>query len=217
MSAHFIDEYFFAYSVTPELLDHLLAHGWRHFGVYFYRYSRDSYGGQPRHVLPVRVNLHKFRQSKIQRRVWRKNQTLYCDIRPATVDDERIDLFERHKARFTHNIPASIYEFISEEPANMPTVCREVGIYDGNKLLAISFLDIGTESVSTIYGMFDPDYSAYSLGLYTMLCEIDYAQKLGKSYYYHGYCHTAPSFYDYKKRFSGLEKFDWQTETWRDW
>ena len=39
---------------------------------------------------------------------------------------------------------------------------------------------------------------------------IDYAKELGLKYYYPGYAYVEPSFYDYKKRFSGLEYLDWQ-------
>ena len=217
MTATFINEYFYAYAVTPELLDQLLARGWRHFGVYFYRYSQDNYGGQERRVLPVRVHLPTFKHSKTQRRVWRKNADLRYQVRPALLDHTKHELFARHKLRFTHNIPDTIYEFLSEEPASIPTECREICVYDEEKLVAASFLDIGEKSVSTIYGMFAPEYNARSLGLYTMLCEIEYAQKLGINYYYHGYCHEVPSFYDYKKRFSGLQRLDWKTETWQEW
>lgn len=212
-----LDEYFFAYAVTPDLLDKLLARGWRHFGIYFYRYTQDRYGDEARRVLPVRISLADFRLSKSQRRVQRKNEDLRFVVRPAQIAEAEHRLFERHKQRFAHNIPQTIYDFMSEEPAVIPTECREVCVYDGAELIAASFLDIGTESVSTIYGMFAPEYSARSLGLYTMLCEIEYAQRLGIRYYYHGYCHETPSFYDYKKRFTGLQKLDWNTEIWHNW
>lgn len=58
--------------------------------------------------------------------------------------------------------------------------------------------------------MFDLDYSENSLGLYTMLLEIEHAISLGKKYYYHGYCYDVKSFYDYKKQFPALEWYDWE-------
>jgi arginine-tRNA-protein transferase len=217
MSPPFIDEYFFAYSVAPELLDHLLSKGWRHFGVYFYRYSQDNYGGQRRRVRPVRVNTDEFRQSKKQRRVWRQNEDLTCVMRPALIDDAKDALFQRHKERFTHNVPNTLYDFLSEMPATVPTDCRECCVYDGEQLLAVSFFDVGRDSLSAIYAMFEPAAAHRSLGLYTMLREIEYAQTNGKSFYYHGYCHETPSFYDYKKRFHALQYYDWPTERWREW
>jgi len=58
--------------------------------------------------------------------------------------------------------------------------------------------------------MFDPQITTRSLGIYTMLLTIDYAAKNGKAFYYPGYAYEGNSFYDYKKRFSALESFDWK-------
>jgi arginine-tRNA-protein transferase len=217
MSQPHIDEYFFAYSVAPELIDQLLAQGWRHFGVYFYRYNQDNYGGVRRRVRPVRVKLREFQRSKKQRRVWRQNQDLRWLIRPAVIDDAKQELFERHKRRFTHNIPNSLYDFVSERPATVPLECRECCVYDGDELLAASFFDVGAESISAIYAMFAPEAAERSLGLYTMLREIEFGKNTGKRFYYHGYAHETPSFYDYKKRFNALQYFDWTGGVWLDW
>ena len=43
-----------------------------------------------------------------------------------------------------------------------------------------------------------------------MLTELKFARDNQKSYYYHGYAYEGESFYDYKKRFGGLETFDWK-------
>lgn len=58
--------------------------------------------------------------------------------------------------------------------------------------------------------MFDLEYGAYSLGIYTMLLEIEYSKAKGHDHYYHGYCYDIKSFYDYKKKFPATEWFDWQ-------
>jgi arginine-tRNA-protein transferase len=39
--------------------------------------------------------------------------------------------------------------------------------------------------------------------------EINFARKHQKTFYYQGYAYEGDSFYDYKKRFSALEKFVW--------
>ena len=55
-----------------------------------------------------------------------------------------------------------------------------------------------------------PEETQRSLGILTMLLEIDFALRSGKKFYYHGYAYEGNSFYDYKKRFSGLERYDWR-------
>ena len=57
--------------------------------------------------------------------------------------------------------------------------------------------------------MFEPSEEKRSLGILTMLLEIRYALERGKKFYYSGYAYEGSSFYDYKKRFSALESFDW--------
>jgi arginine-tRNA-protein transferase len=63
--------------------------------------------------------------------------------------------------------------------------------------------------------MFAPEFPTRSLGVFTMLLEIKYAFETGKKFYYHGYAYEGNSFYDYKKRFRGLENYDW-IGAWRD-
>jgi arginine-tRNA-protein transferase len=208
----FINEEFYASEVTPAQTDMLLAQGWRHFGEHFYRYSIGFYGNDIRTIYALRINLSRFKFSKSQRRIFRRNEDLKTIIRPIEITDEKLDLFERHKVRFSQGIPESIYDFLSPTPATVPCDGREVSVYDGERLVAAAFFDVGRLSVSSIYAMFDPVESHRSLGVLTMLLEIQFAIETGRPYYYHGYAYEGNSFYDYKKRFRCLEVFDWQGE-----
>ena len=58
--------------------------------------------------------------------------------------------------------------------------------------------------------MFDPSESRRSLGIYAILSAIDLSRRSGRRYYYPGYGTREPSPYDYKKKFAGLEEFDWR-------
>ncbi len=209
-SQSYINEEFYAASVTPEQADILLANGWRHFGTHFFRYNLGYYENEVREVFPLRSRLSDFIFSKNQRRIIKKNRDLETLIRPIVITEEKESLFDRHKKRFSHGVPNSIYDFLSQNPANEPCKGMEVCVYWQNELLAASFFDIGHDSVSGIYASFAPEENSRSLGIYTMLVEIDFALKMNKRFYYQGYCYKGNSFYDYKKRFSALEKFDWQ-------
>lgn len=208
-----INEEFFAEAVTPGQIDMLLSDGWRHFGTHFFRYNLGIYEGEIRRVLPLRVRLADFSLSKSQRRIMRRNEDLDVDIQPIDLTDETESLFERHKQRFKSGVPHSIYDFLSTEPATVPCTAMGVNVYRDGILLAASFIDIGETSISSIYGIFDPDETARGLGILTMLKEIEFARDRGKEFYYHGYAYEGESFYDYKKRFSALEEFDWD----RNW
>lgn len=205
-----INEEFYTSKISPIQLDFLLAEGWRHFGQHFYRYNLGFLQGEFRFVIPLRIRLADFVLTKSKRRIVRKNQDLQAIIRPVNINEEKHELFKRHKKRFDHGVPASIYSFLDPDAANTPCRTMEVCVYDEKeKLLAVSFLDVGLESVSSIYAMFEPDIKQRSLGIYTMLLEINYAIENGKIFYYQGYAYEGESFYDYKKQFNALESYDW--------
>ncbi len=205
----FINEEFYASKISSRQLDLLLENGWRHFGAHFFRYNLGFHEDELRRVLPLRIRLADFRQSKSQRRILKKNQDLQIVFRPIKITPEKEILFETHKRRFKHSVPDSIYDFLSLMPATVPCEALEVSVYQQGKLLAASFFDVGEAAVSAIYAMFDTSESSRSLGIFTMLLIIDYASKNGKTFYYPGYAYEGNSFYDYKKRFSALETFDW--------
>ena len=187
-----------------------MANGWRHFGTQFFRYNLAINEGKICRVFPLRIRLSDFSLSKNKRRIINKNRDLKVTIRPIEITAEKEKLFEIHKFRFKHNIPFSIYNFLSFDAANVPCESMEVSVYKDESLIAASFFDVGELSVSSIYGMFTPEENSRSLGIFTMLLEIDFAVKNGKKFYYQGYCYDENSFYDYKKRFPALEKFDWK-------
>jgi arginine-tRNA-protein transferase len=58
--------------------------------------------------------------------------------------------------------------------------------------------------------MFEPELARRGLGTYTMLIEMAFAARSGKTFYYQGYSYSGNSFYDYKRRFRGTECFDWE-------
>ena len=205
----FINEAFEADTVTPRQLDVLLANGWRHFGTYFFRYNIGFLDLDLRSVNPLRIRLSEFFLSKSQRRVLRKNKDLEVVIRSVEIDHAAENLFHRHKQRFDHNIPESIYDFVPRDATVAPSETKELCAYKNGSLFAASYFDLGARTASGIYAIFDPSEASRSLGIFTMLKEIEYAIDAGKEFYYQGYSYEGESFYDYKKRFQGTEMFDW--------
>jgi arginine-tRNA-protein transferase len=157
----------------------------------------------------LRIALSRYAHSKRHRKVLKGIDKFQTIFRPLEITPAHEALFYEHKQRFTENIPENVFVFVgTAEQRPLPT--WECAIYDGNTLIASSFIDIGENSISSIYGMFSPAYASYSLGIATMLLEMNHAKSLGKAFYYHGYCYDVPSHYDYKKQFDALEGYDWQ-------
>lgn len=204
-----INEEFYALEVAPQHYDLLLADGWRHFGTHFFRYNLGVYEEQIRRVMPLRIRLENFRLSKSQRRTVARNRDLTVEISETRVTDEIAELFHLHKRRFKSGTPSSLADFLGSQSEVPPVHALMLSCRLDGRLVATSFIDEGRAALSSIYGIFDPAESDRRLGIYTMLREIEYAMDTSKLFYYHGYAYEGASFYDYKKRFNGLETFDW--------
>ncbi len=212
-------ESFYQKSIQPEALDRFLSEAWRHFGEYFFRYKVSSLetGNTVKFVkvIPLRICLENFQLSKSQRKILQKNAFFSVKKQLIKLYQAKYALFKKHALRFSPNTrPSSLHDFVSDNPESVPLPTYEIEVWDKNRLIACSFVDITTNAFSSIYAMFDTDYARYSLGIFTLLKEIEWAQNLGKKYLYLGYAYDVNSFYDYKKRFSGLESYNWEKSRW---
>ncbi|MFN0121185.1 MAG: arginine-tRNA-protein transferase [Blastocatellia bacterium] len=206
-----VNEYIWRNKVPAQRMDFFWSLGWRHLGRDFFRYSQAMHAdGRVYDVMPLRVALSRFAPSRSQKRVLAKNRDVEVLIRASTIDAGREAMFQRHKQRFRENVPDSLYDFLSETPASAPCKNHEICVYQDDRLLAVSYLDIGREATSGVYAMFEPAESARSLGIFCILQSIRYSQTLGCRYYYPGYAYRQPSVYDYKKNLAAIEYLDWQ-------
>ena len=202
---------------TPQEMDVRWSRGWRHFGRDFFRYSLSlNEDGSWHRIQPLRMVLADFQLTARHRRILKKNDDLTLEVAPAIVDADREALFLRHRERFKSNLPDSLRVFLpSPAPATEPCGCREFRLHVNGELLAVSYLDEGRDSCSSVYAMFEPAASSRSLGICTFLHEIAYAQRTGRRYLYPGYATVEPSHYDYKKSFPALETYNWRTGAWQ--
>ena len=204
----------FADKISLSGWDEMLSKGWRHNGMLVFRTSHDTDENDfICRVIPLRNVLKKFKFTKSQTAVFKRNQDLTFIIRPTNIDDEKHDLFFQHVEKFKTRRPSSIYDFISPEPKK-PFKTWELCVYKDKKLIACSFMDVTPNSISSTYAMYDLTESKRSLGIFTMVLEIKFAIEKRKKFYYPGYAYETPSFYDYKKKFDNTEYLNWQNMAW---
>ena len=208
------DEHFLCLKASPAKMDALWAEGWRHFGVIFARYRTSVHGERRFTVLPLRIDLQRFVFTRSQKRVLARNRDTEVMLRPSFIDDQKELLFKKHRLRFDENVPSSLLDFLSPNPAAVPCANLELCVYLGDKLLGVTFLDVGERATSAVYAIFDPQEAKRSVGILMMLRSIEYSSGRGHLYYYPGYAYREPFTYDYKKRFTGLEYLDW-TAGWK--
>ncbi len=205
----FTQEYFLGYSFREEEFSSLLVSGWRKFGFYFFRPACAGC----RQCVPVRVLAERFEPSKSQRRVLRKNSSTSVMITPNTFSEERYQVFKKHsEIRFGQKTARESYvqDFCTSAVPSFIMEYRAEG-----KLFGTGFIDLASDSLSSVYFAFDPDYAFLSPGILSCMAEIDTARALGKKYYYPGYYVEGNSSMDYKIRFSPYEIYCWETKTWK--
>lgn len=205
------EEYFACLKVSPAQMDFLWAEGWRHFGIYFFRYQTSFHGDKKFSVMPLRIDLGRFSLTRSQKRVLAKNRDARIVIRPAAVDPGKHELFDKHRVRFKDNIPPSLEDIVSPLPATVPCPSRELCVYLGERLVGATYLDLGQDATSAVYAIFDPAEARRSLGILMILHSIQFSRELRCRYYYPGYAYHEPFTYDYKKRFTGLQYLDWDS------
>ena len=210
-----MEEFRWIEHAAPAEMDALWAGGWRHFGERFFRCATMPHRGQTANVRPLRIDVPAFLPSRSQQRILHRNADLEVAFRMPQFDAERRRLFLRHRVRFKENIPDRLEDFLSDRPGVVPCPMLECGVQaaDG-RLLAASFLDVGTVAASAVFAVFEPSEARRSLGLLLILQELAWCAAHGKRWLYLGYSYDLPSAYDYKKRFAATERYDWQSRVW---
>lgn len=194
--------------------DRLMASGWRVLGYCLLRHNFASWDGELVSTIPLRICLDGFEMRKSQRRTLRRHDNLRVTTGPIVLTAEKERLFDLHALRFRSGGYTPMQAFLTPDSAHLPVPGLEFQVFEDDRLLACSYVHVGRQSVSATYCFFDPEETKRSLGHFTMLLEIAWAQRMGMRYYYHGYCHDKPSQFDYKQRFQQLERYDWASKRW---
>ena len=194
--------------VNPTEFDTYLESGWRRFANYYFRPDCPSC----KKCIPIRVLVDEFQPSKSQRKLLRKNKDVTCLLREKTFSPEIFEIYKAHsKERF--NQPSKIEEFYGVHYSDTCHAYQSEYYIEG-KLVAVGFLDVGVKGLSSSYFVFDPEYSSYSLGRYSILKEMEFAQQLGKPYYYLGYWIEENKHMSYKNKYFPHECLNWNSKEW---
>lgn len=192
--------------MPPERMDDRLASGWWRTGSLMLRTSLLHLGDALHEVVHIRSRLDRAPPSRSGRRLLRRNRLRFdVEVGPATVDDARRALYAKTRSRFIGPIMDELRDLaLPEDPAAFHT--HEVAVYDGDALVAVSYFDVGGDSVASILGLYDPAYRRDSLGRFTMLEEMRWARARGCRLYYPGYVVPGVPTFDYKLGLGALER-----------
>ena len=204
----------FPRKLAPRRYDQYLASGWFRGSVMLYKVDLLCIESGIYGVVNIRMNLDRFSLRKSQRkRLARGDRKFTVSIGMAKPDAEKEALYSLHKDRFKGFIHPTLNEYLTSGFHRTVFDTREVCVYDGDKLVAVSYFDMGEKSMASLIGLQHPDYRSYGLGIYTMLKEIEFGRSAGFKWYYPGYVLDLPSDFDYKLELGDFE-FYTPTKRW---
>lgn len=137
------------------------------------------------------------------------------DLRFCSLDfrEQIYDIYVDHSRNRFGKEDCEPGEFLSSfYSESCPTFQSEY--YIGETLVGVGFVDKAYNALSSIYFIFDTNYSRNGLGTYSVIKEIEYAASLDLDYYYLGYYIRSCDSMAYKSRFLPYEVYDWDTGEW---
>ncbi len=164
--------------------------------------------------LSARIPVKEFAPSKNQKRVFRRNQDVVRELRPARATDEQYELFERYvRARHFDGgmSDMSLFDYAAMiEETNVPTKLVEYRLLENGRpeqLVAVSLCDVLDNGLSMVYSFFDPDMAKRSLGAFMILDHLELCANIELPYLYLGYWVKGSHNMDYKSRYRPLELY----------
>ncbi len=201
--------------LTRAELDEYLARGWYRIGSQLITTDFLEWRGQLRSTIWTRLDLrgHRFKRS-LRKLMARNERQFQVSVGELVVDRTREQLYARYRDKVGGERVESLEDVLGGEPGRALFDTHEVRVFHGDRLVAFSWFDVGERSAESVIGVYDPAFSEYSLGLYTLLLEIRHTAEMGMHFHYAGYVLAEPSAMDYKRRVGNLQFFDPETREW---
>jgi len=201
--------------VKGSILDHFLDNGWYRMGPTIFTCHYIYFNSTLLSTIWLRTTLKDHVLSKSLKKLNRKNKAqLTHTFQPYQYSVALDELFQKYKQGFKGKLPESLDKYMMDSLSSDIYDTYLVKVYKDETLIACSIFDIGEKTLASIFGFYDPSYRTMSLGLYTMLLEIEFAHQHNMSLYYIGYFVPGNPRFDYKLRIGNIEYLDFKTKQW---
>ena len=195
-------QYRWAYALTTERYRHLLERGWRRFGRTLFRpLCRGCNECQS-----LRIDVAAFRASKSQRRTRNRNSDVSFEVGPVTITAEHLDLYNAYHLDMHERRGWPLNMITAEDYANSFlegdfSFSREFQYRLNGRLVAVGLVDHALDVMSSLYFYHAPEYRQNGLGVYSVLCEQQYALQQNVRWLYLGYYIRDCRSMNYKNRY----------------
>ena len=192
-------------TITPKLYQTLTDQGFRRSGSHLYR----PHCGSCNACIPTRVPVEQFQLKRSQKRVLKRNPDIQVKLEEATFSRRHYHLYERYiSLRHADGdmYPASedqYRSFLLSPWSNSVFV----SLYCESRLLSVAVTDKQSNGLSAIYTFFEPTEDDRSLGVLSILKQIELCQDLNLPYLYLGYWIRDCEKMSYKTQYRPTELF----------
>ncbi len=208
----------FLTSITGVELDRFLDRAWYRLGQLIFTCHFLFFNEHLYSPIWIRLPLKDYSFRKKLRKIKRQVENDFrVEIRQGEIDPYKEMLFQKYRHHFKGTLASSLVESLQDNGSVNIYNTLNVEVFHGKKLIAYSFFDIGEKSIASIKGVYDPAYANYSLGIYTMIREIEYGIENGFEYYYPGYIVPGFDRFDYKLRIGQKEELEFYYLKTRSW
>lgn len=188
--------------LTASEYEELLARGWRRFGWQIFRPACRSCSA----CRSLRVPVGQFVPTASHRRILRKNADLRVELHPLFAAPEIVGLYNAyHRFMRDHRgwplqqtTLAAYHDSFVSGPAQHG---RQWLYFEGDELVAVAVMDETPGAISLVYCFHHPERRDRSLGTFSILNQILYAQRRGMEYAYFGYWIESCQSMEYKQKF----------------
>lgn len=191
--------------LNTAIYSQLIAHGFRRSGDEAYR----PHCAQCSQCVPVRLPVAQFKPNRNQKRCLQKNRETTVIIKPATFEQAHYDLYLRYQnqrhsgGNMAHSSPDEYINFLGSSWCNT----RFIEFFCVGELAAVAIVDHLDNALSAVYTFFDDKFTHYSLGVYAVLWQIQYAQQQGLEWLYLGFWIADCRKMNYKDQYQPLQGF----------
>lgn len=138
--------------------------------------------------IPLRLSVQEYQLTRSQRRVQRRGaRELRVELGPLMADERRVTLYNRHKSQrglSTHG-PSNEDDY-REFLVHTCAESFEIRYFHEEQLVGVAVTDRSTEALSAVYTYFDPQFSRYSLGVFSIVTQLALCERWQLSYLYLG-------------------------------
>jgi len=181
-------EYKYIKSSSQNFNSDLVKRGWRRFGDYYSRPKCDNCNK----CISLRIDVENFQFSSSQRKILTKNADTKMIIRKPSVSLEHLKLYDIYHKHMKNKKDWDYYKVNFDSYYDLyvkgfSTFGKEILYIRDSKLVGVDLVDFIDDGLSAIYFYYDPSYSKFSLGNYSLFKQIEIAKEKELPWIYLGY------------------------------